>query len=421
MGQIVNLKLIVLIFTLLMCAINAASFKRRPNPLLSYSIPAKRNLKKSLGYDEDTYLTFKELATKYNYKCEEHNVITEDGYILTSFRLIAKCNKPKRQYPILLMHGIMDSSDLWILAGPSLGLGYVLADNCYDVWVANHRGNSYSRHHVRLDPNKDIDYWNYTFDEHGNFDLPAIIDYIQLKTGQAKVNYIGHSQGTTDFFVMNSLRPEYNDKISISLHLAPTAWFKNVKSVVSIVAAQGTETIKTFLDSIGLRELLAKNHIAHFITEILCQIDPEKVCGTGLAVSVGYMPGSIQPRTLSVAFGHVLNGVSSKEAAHFGQLILSGNFQRYNEGRIGNIKRYGTPKTPQYNVSLVTSPVVLFSAENDWISTLKDVQMLGSRLPNLLENYVIPEKYWSHHNYVWDVKAKTYVFPRILFYLEKFN
>jgi lysosomal acid lipase/cholesteryl ester hydrolase len=47
----------------------------------------------------------------------------------------------------------------------------------------------------------------------GQFDLPAMIDFALLKSGQKDLHYIGHSQGTTSFFVMASLRAEMNAKI----------------------------------------------------------------------------------------------------------------------------------------------------------------------------------------------------------------
>lgn len=36
-----------------------------------------------------------------------------------------------------------------------------------------------------------------SFDEMAKFDLPATIDFIVEKTGQEKLYYVGHSQGTT--------------------------------------------------------------------------------------------------------------------------------------------------------------------------------------------------------------------------------
>ena len=66
--------------------------------------------------------------------------------------------------------------------------------------------------------------------EIGARDLPAMIDYILEKTGNKKIFYIGHSQGTTSFFVMASELPEYNNKI-ISMHaLAPVAYCSHITS-----------------------------------------------------------------------------------------------------------------------------------------------------------------------------------------------
>ena len=57
-----------------------------------------------------------------------------------------------------------------------------------------------------------------------------MIDYILEKTGNKKIFYIGHSQGTTTFFAMASELPEYNKKI-VSMHaLAPVAFCKNMYS-----------------------------------------------------------------------------------------------------------------------------------------------------------------------------------------------
>lgn len=54
-------------------------------------------------------------------------------------------------------------------------------------------------------------------------DLPAMIDYIAKTTGQ-KILYLGHSMGTTAFFVMASERPEYQDKIQAMFAMAPVAY-----------------------------------------------------------------------------------------------------------------------------------------------------------------------------------------------------
>ena len=66
----------------------------------------------------------------------------------------------------------------------------------------------------------------------GVHDLPAMINYILKKSGNDKISYIGHSQGSTSFLVMLSERPEYNDKITAMFSLAPVAYCSHMKSPI---------------------------------------------------------------------------------------------------------------------------------------------------------------------------------------------
>jgi pimeloyl-ACP methyl ester carboxylesterase len=66
----------------------------------------------------------------------------------------------------------------------------------------------------------------------GAHDVPAEIDHILATTGQKKLYYIGHSMGTTMFFVMMSQRPEYNEKILAMVAFAPVAFFTPSKNPV---------------------------------------------------------------------------------------------------------------------------------------------------------------------------------------------
>jgi lysosomal acid lipase/cholesteryl ester hydrolase len=91
---------------------------------------------------------------------------------------------------------------------------FLLADRGYDVWLGNARGNTYSRRHVNLDAD-DKEFWDFTWDHLGYFDIPACIDYVLKATGHSKLFYIGHSLGTAMFFIAASLRPEINNKVHL--------------------------------------------------------------------------------------------------------------------------------------------------------------------------------------------------------------
>jgi lysosomal acid lipase/cholesteryl ester hydrolase len=61
-----------------------------------------------------------------------------------------------------------------------------------------------------------------------------MIDYALTKTGKSQLHYIGHSQGTTAFFTMASLRKEMNQKIKTMHALAPVAFMSNLVSPMVI-------------------------------------------------------------------------------------------------------------------------------------------------------------------------------------------
>lgn len=78
-------------------------------------------------------------------------------------------------------------------------MGFQLLAEGFDVWLGNNRGNIYSRGHSWLSPNSDA-YCKFSFFEMAQYDLPAMVDFVLLKTMKNELSYIGHSQGTAQMF-----------------------------------------------------------------------------------------------------------------------------------------------------------------------------------------------------------------------------
>lgn len=199
----------------------------------------------SVDLERDARLTTTELLRAYSYPAEDHTVRTEDGYLLEMHRV------PNNGPAVLLMHGMLSSSADFVLMGPQIALAYFLHDQGYDVWMGNCRGNRYSTNHVSLDPRAGPAFWNFSWDEIGQFDLPAMIDYVIAQTGQPRIQYIGHSQGTTVFWVMCHLRPEYNSKILAMHAMAGAAWMHNTLSPFARWLATFLVTTEMALEYLG--------------------------------------------------------------------------------------------------------------------------------------------------------------------------
>lgn len=152
--------------------------------------------------DPDISRSFKDIVTENGFRFEEHKITTQDGYILKVFRIPGKtatADAPlegTNKKVVFMQHGILDSADCWIAHYASVAPAFVLARAGYDVWLGNSRGNKYSHDHTNAKISKKA-YWDFSFEKMGEKDLPAAIDYVLKNTGQAKLAYVGHSQGTS--------------------------------------------------------------------------------------------------------------------------------------------------------------------------------------------------------------------------------
>jgi pimeloyl-ACP methyl ester carboxylesterase len=129
--------------------------------------------------------------------------------------------KPK--FPVLLMHGLLQSSGAYCCNDDD-SLAFWLCKSGYDVWLGNNRCG-FKPKHALLEYN-DPRMWCWNIRQMGVFDLPALTSRVITETGFEKIGLICHSQGTTQTFVAlaKEQRPELGEKLTVFCALAPAAY-----------------------------------------------------------------------------------------------------------------------------------------------------------------------------------------------------
>ena len=204
---------------------------------------------------------FGEMSEGYGFESECHVVVTQDGYRLKVFRVndpatkIKDSGKPKPV--VILQHGLLCAADNWANNG-ELSPAFLLARAGYDVWLGNSRGSRHSRDHETLDPDSDKAFWEFSFQQMGYFDSPALFNYVEQVTGQKKVAYIGHSQGTTQMFAAIARDPAFwKERISAFIVLAPGLLpFRD--TVDNSSRTEMEDNVNTFWN-LGIHEFFGKN------------------------------------------------------------------------------------------------------------------------------------------------------------------
>ncbi|KAK0588707.1 hypothetical protein LWI29_004452 [Acer saccharum] len=342
------------------------------------------------------------LVKTQGYACEEHTVTTQDGYILSLQRIPMgrSGGVSGKKPPVLLQHGLLLDAASWLLLPPDQALAFVLADNGFDVWLANTRGTKYSRGHAYLSGN-DLGYWGWSWDELVTYELPAMFRYVYNETGQ-KLHYVGHSQGT-----LLALAALSKDKVLLNM------W--RSASLLAPFAYLGT--ITSHLTRAVCENIVA--NVSHMILhpdEIIISTKPWKISSFRLLISEILLAGrDCCLNTVSLA-ALLLHGEpsSTMNLIHLSQMVTKGTFAMYDyNDENENRKFYGQPTPPAYKLENIQNefPLYLFHGGADALSDVEDVQLLLDGLkhhnPDKLSVKFI-EKY-AHFDFVIGYNSKQLV------------
>jgi len=351
-----------------------------------------------------------------------YNVTTEDGYILQLHRITWSPKSPQADGKpvILLQHGLLCSSADWLLIPTETSLGFMLADAGYDVWLGNARGNTYSTNHVSYDT-KSYEFWDFSWDEMGEYDIPAVINFILTETSQEDMFYVGHSMGTSMFYVAMSVHPELNQYIKAQFSLAPVAYTANIESPI-IYLSPFANILDSLLKDFGIYHLFSNTGpltgIARWFCDLL-QFD-EAVCANAVFFICGFDASQFNDSMMPILLGHTPADISVNTLVHYAQGYDNGRFCFYDFGNRKNKQVYGQKSPPDFEISEITAPIYLMWGQNDWLGDPTDVAHLAPQLPNVIENFEVPYAEWNHMDFLYGIDAHTYVYDYILQWLQDY-
>lgn len=356
------------------------------------------------------------LIESQGYDAEEYKVESDDGFITQLFRI------PRTGPPVLLMHGLLVASDSWLLRGRDNDLAFIMSDLGYDVWLSDLRGNIYSRQHKFLSPTSH-EFWDFSVHEMGSYDLPAVIDRILQITGYDNVLYVGHSLGTTMFYVMCSTKPEYVYKVKLMIGLAPAAFFGNFHSALLPFFAQDNFNTKPHRLSRALFEsVLVRNRLTSLLAHTFCSSESitQVLCMKFMSVTAGlgtlsrYNHNHVNKTLLPHFLSHLPTGASLKTINHLAQMSISGRFCQYDYGPQTNMEKYGSPQPPDYQLSRVTLPVLQFYSPGDRFVDERDIKKLADNLPALIDNVEVANRRFNHMDFIWSQDANQLIYDKII-------
>ncbi|KAJ0053706.1 hypothetical protein Pint_02981 [Pistacia integerrima] len=310
----------------------------------------------------------------------------------------------------------------WLLNPPEQNLPLILADNGFDVWIANSRGTRFSRRHTSLDAAQS-EYWNWSWDELVAYDMPTFFDYVHSQTGQ-KVNYVGHSQGTLIALASFSEGLQV-DKLKSAALLSPIAYLSHMSTVLGVLAAKAF--VGEFFPQIttivlGLAEFNPKDqHVENFLKS-LCA-NPGVDCYDLLSSLTG-KNCCLNASTVDLFLKNGPQSTSTRNMIHLSQTVRDKVIAKFNYGRPDyNLMHYGAIIPPVYNISNIPHdlPIFVSYGGNDALSDVKDVQ-------DLLDSFKFHDvdklgvqfiKNYAHADFIMGINAKDIVYNQVLSFFKR--
>ncbi|KAB1997432.1 hypothetical protein E1A91_D12G023000v1 [Gossypium mustelinum] len=349
-----------------------------------------------------------QLIEPNGYFCTEHTVQTKDGYLLALQRVSSRSGDLKVQqgHPVLLQHGLFMAGDAWFLDSTEQSLGFILADQGFDVWVGNVRGTRWSHGHISL-LDTDKEFWEWSWQELALYDLAEMLHYIHAITS-SKIFIVGHSQGTI-MSLAALTQPDIVEMVEAAALLSPISYLEHVSAplVLRMVAMHLDQMVL----ALGLHQLNFRSDVLVNLVDSLCD---DHVDCTDFLSSITGQNCCFNKTRMNFYLEYEPHPSSVKNLRHLFQMIRQGTFSQYDYGILKNLLIYGQFKPPAFDLNSIPKslPMWMSFGGNDALADATDVQRTLEELsskPELLylDNY-------GHIDFLLSVQANRDIYDHMI-------
>ena len=249
-------------------------------------------------------------------------------------------------------------------------------------------------------------------------DLPTIINHILAETGVSKITYIGHSEGTTQFFMGASLNPDYfTERVNLFVALAPVASTAHIPTPWIRKSAEHIEELELALMAANIYNLFAPMPRAIALQEFFCTLPyMEDVCMNMMKIL--HHEGVDSPAAGETFLSHEPSGQSWRTFVYYAQQIKSGRVALYDYGKRDNNRIYGTDEPPLVPYQNFAVPTALFSGSLDRLASPEDVAWTKEQIG---DNVVFAKEYELDHFSFVIAKDMSYFTNDVMNVINQYN